>query len=101
VFASARGAWLWPNNVRTRLRSAFAETPYAGLEPHTLRRTVGTLLTHEAGVDVARDLLGHSDPSVTFQHYTGPRRIAPDVRHLLDRFFVPDEAAAQPGSAAE
>lgn len=101
VFASTRGTWLWPNNQRTRLRTAFAGTAYAGLEPHTLRRTVGTLLTHEAGVDVARDFLGHSDSSVTFQHYTGPRKVAPDVRHLLDLFFVDEPADELPNQAAE
>jgi len=101
VFASSRGTWLWPNNMRTRIRTAFAGTRWADLEPHTLRRTVGTLLTHEAGVDVARDFLGHSDPSVTFQHYTGPRKVAPDVRHLLDWFFVGQGDEPAPVQAAE
>lgn len=99
VFASSRGTWLWPNNMRTRMRTAFAGTAFSDLEPHTLRRTVGTLLTHEAGVDVARDVLGHSDPSVTFQHYTGPRKVAPDVRDLLDLFFTDQGSAEGPGRA--
>ena len=43
VFAHAGGGWLWPNNVRTKLRGVVAGTPLAGVSPHTLRRTVGTL----------------------------------------------------------
>ncbi len=59
-----------------------------GISPHTLRRSVGTLVAHQRGLDAARDLLGHSDPSVTFRHYTGRRKVAPDVRDLLDEFFL-------------
>ncbi len=39
--------------------------------PHSVRRTVGTLITHQVSLDAARDQLGHSDPSVTFHHYVG------------------------------
>ena len=42
VFLHAGGGWLWPNNVRTKLRGVVADTPLAGASPHTLRRTVGT-----------------------------------------------------------
>lgn len=101
VFASVNGSWLWPNNQRARLRKAMSDTAFADVEPHTFRRTVGTLLAHEAGLDVARDFLGHSDPSVTFQRYTGLRRVAPDARHLLDRFFVPNEASETSGEGPD
>jgi len=87
IFASKNGTHLWPNNVRTTLRRALADTVFVGTTPHALRRTVGTLLAHEAGLDVARDVLGHSDPSITFQAYVGTRPTAPDVRNLLDLFF--------------
>lgn len=55
--------------------------------PHHLRRTVGTLITHEVGLDAAREQLGHSDGSTTYQHYVGKREVAPDVRPTLDVFF--------------
>jgi integrase len=88
VFASRTGAWLWPNNVRTRLRQAVADTPdLQGTTPHTLRRTVGTLIAHEAGLDAAREQLGHSDPGITYQRYVATRRLAPDLRSLLGRIF--------------
>lgn len=91
VLASRTGTWLWPNNLRTRLRAATAGTPLAGTTPHTLRRTVGTLIAHEASLDAARWQLGHSDPSVTWQSYVAARPVAPDLRHLLDQFFTNEE----------
>lgn len=89
VFASGTGHWLSPANIRARLRRAVAEVDeLRGTSPHTVRRTVGTMIAHEVGLDAARDQLGHSDASVTFQHYVGKRRLAPDVRVVLDRFFA-------------
>jgi integrase len=90
VFASSRsGRWVWPNNIRTRLR--VATNGLEGLSattPHTLRRTVGTLIAHERGTDAARDQLGHVDGSVTGTFYVAKRRVAPDLREVLNRFFV-------------
>ena len=88
VFAHAGGGWLWPNNVRTKLRGVVADTPLAGVSPHTLRRTVGTLVAHRAGQDAARDVLGHRDPSVTARHYIADTGRLIDVRHALDPIFA-------------
>jgi integrase len=88
VFAHAGGGWLWPNNVRTKLRGVVAGTPLVGVSPHTLRRTVGTLVAHGAGLDAARDVLGHRDPSVTARHYVADTGRVVDVRHTLDPIFV-------------
>lgn len=89
VFSTNRGNWVSPANIRTRLRLSVAnDRKLAGTTPHTLRRTVGTRIAHEVGLDAARDQLGHSDPSVTFQHYVGRRTVAPDLRPVLDAFFV-------------
>jgi integrase len=100
VFASGTGAWLWPNNVRTRLRQAVAGIEgLDGTSPHTLRRTVGTLLAHEAGLDAAREQLGHSDPGVTYQRYVASRRVAPDLRPHLMRFFTADDRPSTQGEA--
>ena len=55
--------------------------------------------SHEAGLDAAREQLGHSDPSVTYQRYVAARRVAPDLRPLLNRFFAPDVPAAEQGEA--
>ena len=88
VFAREAGGWLWPNNVRTKLRGVVADTPLAGVSPHTLRRTVGTLVAHGAGLDAARDVLGHRDPSVTARHYIADIGRVVDVRGTLDPIFV-------------
>ncbi len=55
VFAHAGGGWLWPNNMRTKLRCVVAGTPLVGTSPHTLRRTVGTLVAHSEGLDASTD----------------------------------------------
>lgn len=90
VFATGNGTWVSPANLRTRLRKAIGTDPVLlGTTPHTLRRSVGTLLAHEVSLDAAREQLGHSDASVTYQHYVGRREVAPDVRVTLDAFFAP------------
>jgi integrase len=88
VFAHAGGGWLWPNNVRTKLRGVVAGTPLVGTSPHTLRRTVGTLVAHGEGLDAARDVLGHRDPSVTARHYIADTGRVVDVRNALDPVFA-------------
>jgi integrase len=88
VFAHAGGGWLWPNNARTKLRAVVAGTPMAGTSPHTLRRTVGTLVAHSEGLDAARDVLGHRDPSVTARHYIADTGRIVDVRHALEPVFA-------------
>lgn len=102
MFSSGSGTWLWPNKVRTRLRKAVAGVAeLEGTTPHTLRRTVGTLVAHEVGLDAAREQLGHSDPSVTYQHYVAARRVGPDLRQVLDRFFARDEARSRTSGPGE
>jgi integrase len=62
------------------------------VSPHTLRRTVGTRIAHEVGLDATREQLGHSDPSVTFQAYVAAGPMAPDLRHA---FFTTAEEPAE------
>jgi integrase len=100
VFAIAVGNWISPANIRARLRRAVADDELLnGTSPHTLRRSVGTLIAHQDGLDAARDQLGHSDPSVTFRHYVGRRHLAPDLRETLDQFFGPLPATEPMNSA--
>lgn len=98
IFATRTGNWISPSNMRTRLRRAIERSiahgdprdrELEGTTLHTLRRTVGTLLTHEVSLDAAREQLGHRDPSITYQHYVGRRPVAPDVRTTLDQLLVP------------
>ncbi len=87
LFAHAGGGWLWPNNQRTKLRAVVTGISLAGVAPHTLRRSVGTVVAHQAGLDAARDLLGHRDPSITARQYVADTDVAVDVRHVLDQTF--------------
>lgn len=93
VFTHAGGGWLWPNNQRTKLRGILDGTPLAGTTPHTLRRTVGTLLAHTAGLDAARTQLGHRDPSVTARHYVADLTTVIDYRWVLDQLLEPPRTA--------
>jgi len=86
VFSSRNGTWLYPQNLRTRLRAAIPPS-LAGTTPHTLRRTVASRIAHEVGLDAARDQLGHSAAGVTWQSYVAQRQTAPDVRSVLDDLF--------------
>jgi integrase len=88
VFPHSGGGFLWPKNVRTKLRGVVADTPWAGVSPHTLRRTPGTLVAHSAGLDAARDVLGHRDPSVTARHYLADTVRVIDVREVLNPIFA-------------
>lgn len=89
VFATRTGHWMSPANIRARLRDAVAKRDDLpdGITPHTLRRTVGTAIGHEMGIDAARWQLGHRDPSLTAQVYVAARPVAPDTRPVLRRFF--------------
>lgn len=89
ILCSARGTFLWPNNLRTRLRAALADDDeLRGTTPHTLRRTVGTLIAYEVGLEAARMQLGHTlTGSTTLSRYVAHRQDAPDLRSTLDQFF--------------
>lgn len=91
VFASRTGTWLWPNNVRTRLRAAVAGAEgLSEVTPHTLRRTVATHIigSPKGGMDAARIQMGHADASVTGQRYEDRRLVTfPGGAEVLSDFF--------------
>lgn len=52
------------------------------------RRSVATAINEHAGIELAAELLGHTDPKITIQHYI--RRndmVNPATADLLDRAF--------------
>ena len=57
-------------------------------QPRHATRTVGTLVAHSAGLDAARDVLGHRDPSVTARHYIADAGRVIDVRHTLAPIYA-------------
>ena len=78
---------MWPNDLRTKLRGVVAGTPLAGVSPHTLRRTVGTLVAHSAGAR-RPGTPGPPRPLVTARHYVADTGRVIDVRHTLDPIFA-------------
>ena len=69
IFASRRGTWLSPPNVRRQWRQARADTGLEWVSPHTFRKTVATLIDKEADADHAAAQLGHGSKEITKKHY--------------------------------
>ncbi|CAN5712753.1 hypothetical protein BH24ACT15_BH24ACT15_33350 [soil metagenome] len=91
MFSSRDGTPLMPNNVRRQLRSAMKLTGIEGMTPHMLRRSVATAIDRQASVDLAAELLGHTDPRITIRHYIRRNEMVnPVTADLLDEAFAPD-----------
>lgn len=63
------GGPMTTNNVRRQLRSIMDKIGLKGVTPHRFRRTGATAINDIAGIDLAAELLGHTDPRITAQHY--------------------------------
>ena len=85
IFASRRGTWLSPNNVRRQWRQARAETDLEWVTPHTFRKTVATLIDKEADTKSAAAQLGHASEEVTDTYYIAKPVLAPDVSEILEQ----------------
>jgi integrase len=85
IFASRRGTWLSPNNVRRQWRQARADTDLGWVTPHTFRKTVATLIDREADTKSAAAQLGHASEEVTGTYYIEKPAIAPDVSEILEQ----------------
>ncbi|MEV4715049.1 tyrosine-type recombinase/integrase [Micromonospora sp. NPDC049374] len=83
IFASRRGTWLSPNNVRRQWRQARADTDLDWVTPHSFR--VATLIKEEADTKSAAAQLGHSSEEVTATYYIAKPVQAPDVSDVLER----------------
>ena len=75
IFASTSGGFISPTNVRTAwrdARTAYAESTGRNLDwigPHSFRRTLGTHLVEDLGVEQASKVLGHANTATTLAHY--------------------------------
>ncbi|MDO9488341.1 MAG: tyrosine-type recombinase/integrase, partial [Sphingomonadaceae bacterium] len=91
LFCSREGTPLTTNNVRRQLRHVLDLAGIEGVTPHMFRRTVATAISNEAGVDLAAELLGHTDPKTTIQHYIRRNEMVdPRTAEMLDRAFGKD-----------
>jgi integrase len=91
LFSTREGTPLTTNNVRRQLRHVLGLAGIAGVTPHMFRRTVATAINAEAGVELAAELLGHTDPKITIQHYIRrSEMVNPVTAELLDRILAKD-----------
>ncbi|WP_053384905.1 tyrosine-type recombinase/integrase [Leucobacter celer] len=89
LFCSREGTPLTPANVRRQLRHALSVAGLSGITPHTFRRTVATAINEEASTELAAELLGHTDPRITIQHYIRRNEMVdPATARILERAFA-------------
>ncbi|WP_370448986.1 tyrosine-type recombinase/integrase [Cryobacterium sp. Hb1] len=63
----------------------------AEVTPHLFRRTVATAVNDNANVELAAELLGHTDTKITVQHYIRRSEVVnPATAELLDKVFAKD-----------
>ncbi|BCB73657.1 hypothetical protein GCM10022251_77510 [Phytohabitans flavus] len=86
IFASRRGTWLSPHNVRRQWREACADTGLEWVTPHTLRETVATVIAQEADTTSAAAQLGHASEAITSTYYIATPILVPDVSDILEQF---------------
>lgn len=97
VFASREGTPLTTANVRRQLRKVLGDAGIEGVTPHMFRRTVATVVNEQASVNLAAELLGHTDPKVTIEHYIRRNEhVNPLTAELLDEVFAPDDRREAP-----
>lgn len=88
LFSTRVGTPLTTNNVRRQLRDIMDEAGIADVTPHRFRRTAATAINETGGLLLAAELLGHSDPKVTVQHYIRRNEaVNPLTAGLLDAMF--------------
>ncbi len=86
LFCSRNDTPLTTINVRRQLRHVAGLADISGVTPHTFRRTLATVVNEHAGVVLAAELLGHTDPKVPIQHYIRRNEmVRPLTADLLDR----------------
>lgn len=85
VFTNRDGGLMSLANMRRALRAALPED-LSWVTPHSIRRTVATVVRDAHGPALAQQQLSHSKLSTTEQHYLQRQTHGPDVRATLDRF---------------
>lgn len=76
------------NNVRRQLRHVMNLAGIEGVTPHEFRRTAATTINEQAGVELASQLLGHTDPAITIKHYIRRNEtVDPTTAGLLEKAF--------------
>lgn len=85
IFFTRNGTPLTTNNIRRRLRAVLDEAGILGVTPHSFRRTVATVLDRASGPELAAEMLGHSSPKITKEHYIEPdEKVNPVTAEILE-----------------
>jgi integrase len=101
VFASRTGGWMSLANLRRSLRAALPDD-LAWVTPHSLRRTVASVVRDDHGPALAQQQLSHAKLATTEAHYLQRHTRGPDVRDTLDRFATgTDESIRKVSSGAD
>lgn len=88
LFSTCGGTPLTTCNVRRQLRAALKTAGIEGVTPHIFRRTVATAINESEGINLAAELLRHTDPKITIQHYIRHKKtVNPVTADILDRAF--------------
>lgn len=85
VFANRDGGWMSLTNMRRSLRASLP-ADLSWMTPHSLRRTVATVVRDAAGPAQAQQQLSHAKLATTEAHYLQRQTRGPDVRAVLDRY---------------
>lgn len=93
VFTSGTGRCISPGNIRRAWREARHGSDLEWVTPHTLRRSVATILEGSVNIDAAAQQLGHADSRVTEAHYIEKHRQTADNAALLEGLLSPDVMA--------
>ncbi|GAA2973852.1 tyrosine-type recombinase/integrase [Microbacterium terrae] len=98
VFFTRNGTPLTPNNVRRTFREMLASVGLdeAEISPHAFRRTGATLLANRLDIETAAEVLGHSTPATTRDHYVEPSHAVDAVSALVLQRLGPLEAPRRP-----
>ncbi|MEW2011047.1 tyrosine-type recombinase/integrase [Microbacterium sp. NPDC078814] len=88
LFSTRIGTPHTTNNVRRQLRDVMERAGIPDVTPHRFRRTAATAINEIGGLQLASELLGHSDPAITREHYIRRNEtVNPETASLLDQAF--------------
>nr|WP_260845953.1 tyrosine-type recombinase/integrase [Micrococcus luteus] len=88
LFSTRVGTPHTTNNIRRLLRDVMDAAGIENVTPHRFRRTVATVVNDAQGALLASELLGHTDPRITMQHYIHrDETVNPATAEYLERAF--------------
>lgn len=80
------------NRHDRQLRKVLGDAGSEGVSPRMFRRTVATLINEQASLNLASELLGHTDPKVTIEHHIRRcEQVNPLTAELLDQAFARED----------